>query len=543
MKYCFHATGLTVALLLCSIANSHFVWVLKSGDKVQVHFSESIDAPEPELLKNVAAAHVWAIVPGDHGQTKTTDVELVLADDSLSGVPDSNATAIVLAHDYGIVTKGESTFRLQYLAKQHLSPLPGQWSAINDGERLPLEITPAWHGHRLQFAVTWNGKPAPGVEVTAGGCGLEETLTTDDQGLVSCEPKTDGLLSVRAKMVEPTSGQLDGKTFDSVRTYSTLTVPVQLPVLKSARHQLSPLPKGITSFGAAIVGDDLYVYGGQCGEAHHYSENGQSNELLRLSLTKENATWELLEGGPRLTGLALVEHHGKLYRVGGFTAKNGDNQDQSLWSQTSFASYDPTAGTWTELAPLPEGRSSHDAAVLNGKLYVAGGWNMQGPDNTTWHTTAIVCDLNEPNSAWTTVPMPAFQRRAVSLAACNGKLYVMGGMQENGETTTEVAIFDPHANAWTAGPSLLGTGMEGFGSSAFAVGDRLIVTTMSGAVQVLKQDQSDWTCAGLMTEPRFFHRQLTTTDGRILLVGGASMKTGKTNTVELMEFINTSKIE
>jgi len=66
---------------------------------------------------------------------------------------------------------------------------------------------------------------------------------------------------------------------------------------------------------------------------------------------------------------------------------------------------------------------------------------------------------------------------------------------------------------------------------------------MSGAVQVLNQDQSDWTCAGLMTEPRFFHRQLTTTDGRILLVGGASMKTGKTNTVELLEFINTSKTE
>ena len=540
MKYCFHASGLAIAFLLSSLAQAHFVWVLKTGDKVQVHFSESADAPEPELLKNVAAANVWAVVPGERGRTTMKDVALTLSNDSLSGDADSKATAIVLAHDYGVVNKGEAVFRLQYLAKQHLSPLPGQWFAVNDTERLPLEIMPSWNGHRLQLAVTWNGKPAPGVEVTAAGCSLDEKLTTDDQGLAVCEPKTDGLLSVRTKMVEQTSGQLDGKTYDSVRTYSTLTLPVKLPVLKATTHNLPSLPQGITSFGAAISGDDLYVYGGHFGEAHHYSESGQSNELRRLSLTKENATWELLEGGPRLTGLAMVEYHGKLYRVGGFTAKNGDDEEQSLWSQASFASYDPTTGKWTDLAPLPEGRSSHDAAVIDGKLYVVGGWNMQGPDKTTWHTTALVCDLNETQPTWSPLPMPAFQRRAVSLAAHNGKLYVMGGMEESGDTTTEVAVFDPQSQSWSAGPSLLGTGMEGFGSSAFAAGHRLVVTTMSGAVQVLSENGSEWTPAGLMTEARFFHRQLTTANGLVLLVGGASMKTGKTNTVELLGFVSTA---
>lgn len=529
-----------MTLLLSSIANAHFVWILKTGDKVQVHFSESADAPEPELLKNVAAANVWAVVPGERGGTTMTEVKLILADDVLSGVADSKATAIVLAHDYGVVSKGDATFRLQYHAKQHVSPLPGQWSAVNDAERLPLEITPAWKGDRLQLAVTWNGQPAAGVEVSADGCGLDETLTTDDQGLAICEPGTDGLLSVRTKMVEQTSGQLEEKTYDSVRTYSTLTLPVKLPILKAAAHQLPPLSHGITSFGAAIVGDDLYVYGGHFGEAHHYSESGQSNELRRLSLTKQNATWESLEGGPRLTGVAMVEYRGRLYRVGGFTAKNGDDEDQSLWSQASFASYDPTTEKWTELSPLPEGRSSHDAAVIDGKLYVVGGWNMQGPDNTTWHTTALVCDLNETQPTWAALPTPAFQRRAVSLAACKGNLYVMGGMLESGDTTNEVAIFDPQIQTWSTGPTLLGTGMEGFGSSAFAVDHRLIVTTMSGAAQVLNDDNSEWIPAGQMTEARFFHRQLTTADGRVLLVGGASMSTGKTNTVELLEFISTA---
>jgi hypothetical protein len=79
--------------------------------------------------------------------------------------------------------------------------------------------------------------------------------------------------------------------------------------------------------------------------------------------------------------------------------------------------------------------------------------------------------------------------------------------------------------------------MEGFGTSSFAAHDRLIVTSMSGAVQIFSDDATTWIPAGQLNEARFFHRQLTTADGRILLVGGASMQTGKTSTIELLQFV------
>ncbi len=44
------------------------------------------------------------------------------------------------------------------------------------------------------------------------------------------------------------------------------------------------LPRAITSFGAAVVDDSIYVYGGHHGRAHHYSLTGQSGELLQLNL-------------------------------------------------------------------------------------------------------------------------------------------------------------------------------------------------------------------------------------------------------------------
>lgn len=538
MKRIFSAMVLALAFGVSSIAHAHFVWVMKSGDIVQLHFSEGPEAPEPALLKNIQSAKVWAQVPGGRGGAKLVEVPMTLTEESLSGSVDTKATAVIVSHDYGVVSKGDAPFLLKYLAKQNISPLPGQWDAVKDAEHLPLEITPSMTGSTLKLSVTWKGQPAAGLEVKTSGCGLDETLTTDDKGVVSCEPKADGILTVRAKQVENTSGELESKTYDSIRTYSTLTLPLTLPTVQPVAKKLPALPNAVTSFGAAVIGDEVFVYGGHFGDAHHYSDSGQSGDLLRLSLTKDDANWESLPGGPKLTGLALVEHGGKLYRVGGFTAKNKDDEDQSLWSQESFACFDPASGQWTEHASLPSGRSSHDAAVVDGKLYVVGGWNMQGSDNTTWHTTAFVCDLTQPELKWTEIATPPFQRRAVSLAAHQGKLYVVGGMQEDNQITSRVDVFAPATNSWTTAPALHGTGMEGFGTSAFAANNRLVITTMSGSVQALSDDGSAWQVVGQSTEARFFHRQLTTNSGQILLIAGASMQSGKTGTLELLQMVS-----
>ena len=316
MNRLLFTASLALFLQLSSVANAHFVWVVQNGETVQVHFSESAQSLEPELLKNVSTASVWSVVSGTQGGVKFLEIPLTLSEASLSGMMDPKSNAVVLSHNYGVVTKGDLTFLLKYLAKQHVSPLPGQWSAINDAEHLPLEITPSWSSRQLVLKVTWQGKPAAGIEVNVGGCGLENSLTTDPAGTVRCEPTTDGVLSVRAIMMEAEKGELNGEAYGAIRTYSTLTLPVIRPAMEVDPQRLAALPQGITSFGAAIVGTELYVYGGHFGDAHHYSDSGQSGELLQISLTAENAEWQSLAGGPKLTGLAMVEHGGKLYRIG-----------------------------------------------------------------------------------------------------------------------------------------------------------------------------------------------------------------------------------
>ena len=65
---------------------------------------------------------------------------------------------------------------------------------------------------------------------------------------------------------------------------------------------------------------------------------------------------------------------------------------------STLEAYNPATGTWTALAPLPgldggdAGRAQGSVAVLDGKLYVVGGWRYHPPLPTAttnmWSTKA-----------------------------------------------------------------------------------------------------------------------------------------------------------
>lgn len=141
----------TLWLILCasSVSHAHFVWVVQDGENVYLHFSESAESPEPELLKNVAAAKVWAVLTDNRGGSILVEVPVTLKDESLSGVIDPKASAVLVSHEYGVVSRGDATFLLKYVAKQHVSALPGKWSAIDDAEHMPWKSLP--HGRGISW--------------------------------------------------------------------------------------------------------------------------------------------------------------------------------------------------------------------------------------------------------------------------------------------------------------------------------------------------------------------------------------------------------
>ena len=294
--------------------------------KVQVFFSESAEPDDPALLDKVIKAEVWSV--GGRGEPRALPLKKV--GDALEAEL-GRASTTILRHTYGVTAMGGEPFLLKYYAKTYPFVLPGTWRAIEDEERLPLEVVPVLEPAATRLNVFWKGQPLPGATVTVVGPGIPQKLegTTDNAGSFRCELLQAGVYSIRAKHTEPTAGKLEDQEYQSVRHYSTLALRYVPPTLDPQAHDLPALPQGTTSFGGAIVGDTLFVYGGNYGPPHDYTIEDQSGDLWMLDL-KRPSQWQQITGGPKLQGLAMVEHQGWLCRIGGFTATNRSGEPEDL---------------------------------------------------------------------------------------------------------------------------------------------------------------------------------------------------------------------
>ncbi|MCA9116923.1 MAG: DUF4198 domain-containing protein [Planctomycetaceae bacterium] len=543
-------TGLLAAvaavLVLPAAASAHFLWVLPeqpadNSERVHVYFSEVAEGDDPALLDRLTGLELLRLRPNHKPET----VELKKDEDSFVSVRayrTDEPALYALKHSWGVFSRGGNSFLLNYVARSGPAAGSELWQQVETGKLLPLDLVPSSSEDGIRISATWQGQPLPKAEWNATGPdGTVLEGTTDAQGRFTFQPAEPGVWAIRVKHTEDKSGTVDGKKYSSVRWYSTLALRTETAAAagngKTAfmlRSELPDLPEGITSFGGAIAGDRLYVYGGHMGRAHSYSTSDQSGELRSLDLTGKDG-WKKLAGGPKMQGLALVAWNNQLYRAGGFTARNAEGEDHDLHSRDLFARYNPADDSWTELPALPEPRSSHDAAVLGSKLYVVGGWQLDGAAENRWHETAHVIDLSAKEPVWKALPKPPFTRRALALAAHQNRLYVIGGMQQEGGPTTKVSVFDPETGKWSEGPSLVGEPMNGFGCSAFAADGRLYVTTIHGQLQRLTEDGSAWEVVRQLDRPRFFHRMLPVSGSKMLMVGGASMKIGRFEALDVID--------
>lgn len=530
----------TIALLLASLiwlsatpAQAHFLWLLQAKSAsgtpvVQAHFSEAADDPEPELLKRLDGLQVWYRPTTGDLQALTVKPTPEALEIALPAQIDAQHPGVVLTEkNFGVSGRGDVKFLLQYYAKLYPGSVTDA-AQLGATKQLRLDIVPVIDGQKLKLHVTWEGKPVADSEVVVKGPGLKgDKIKTDAQGLVAVDLAEAGLLEIRARHIEARGGKLDDKEYTEVRHYCTVTLPwagvekKTASVAAPAARELPLLPEGLTSFGAAVHGEWLYVYGGHLAKPHQYSMETQSPRLRRVNLNTPTA-WEDLASGPRLQGVAMITCGDRLVRIGGFSAHNAIGEKQNLWSVSEVAAYNPASNQWSSLPPLPAPRSSHDAAVIGNTIYVAGGWQLRGSDaKPTWHDTAWSLDLSAATPAWQPLAAPPFQRRAVAVAALAGKLYVIGGMESDNGMTTEVAVYDPASRAWASAPDLPGEDSEGFGASAFAVENRLCVSTRNGQILSLQSGADKWETLGTLKHPRFFHRLLAGLHQDVIVVGGS----------------------
>ena len=312
-----------------------------------------------------------------------------------------------------------------------------------------------------------------------------------------------------------------------------ITASLLLSVPAGAQHFAKPAPIDLstvrqigvpdftiahptTSFGSAVHGGWLYVMGGYAGRPHDYYHEAQSKRFYRVNLHDPSHT-EALPDTRGLQSCPLEAWNGHIIRTGGLVALNARGEDQNLRSLTSVESFDPLKKSWDALPDLPEGRSSHDTAIVGSTLYVIGGWTMAGGDRT-WASTMLALDLDAPSSGWQASEAP-FKRRAIASVAVGDSIVVIGGLSPEGRTSTDVHVFDTLTGTWSEGPAYPGSA---FGIAADAIGDTVVASSADGGVfSINVNENSDWDRVGTLTFPRFFH-QIAAVPGTddLLVLGG-----------------------
>lgn len=242
------------------------------------------------------------------------------------------------------------------------------------------------------------------------------------------------------------------------------------------------------------------------------------------------AEWQLITQLPTKRSefsTAIVDD--KIYLIGG-----------SLWANwngpfglSTVEEYDTQTNTWRRVANMPTSRTSAKAAVVDGVIYVFGGYNSKDRFFQNWKMPLHVEAYNPQTDTWTrkrNMPVP---RINFNLAAVGGRIYLIGGTtgfgEEDEQRMDRVDVYDPETNRWRKVPKML-TRREpesvevvstclyvigGFGWPRERVGFGPILTSIEEYDPRTRQ----WQKKGDMLDPRYAFETVVVKDN-IYLIGG-----------------------
>ena len=170
------------------------------------------------------------------------------------------------------------------------------------------------------------------------------------------------------------------------------------------------------------------------------TETVPENTIFRYHPDKN--TWEVC-GGAALSrwGACGVTDGQCIYLMGGTTSET-----QEVNGTTEIEKFSPSGMIWEEVAAMNEARHAAFGAAMNGKIYIAGGLQKNGQICTVLNT----CEVYNPSTdEWQLIPSLNSPRHSASMVSFKGALYVVGGLKDRFKSRElSVEILDSDANEW-----------------------------------------------------------------------------------------------
>ena len=193
--------------------------------------------------------------------------------------------------------------------------------------------------------------------------------------------------------------------------------------------QKADMPTARSTLSTSVVNGRIYAIGGL---SHDASEVFSEVEVYDPATD----TWTKKANMPTARGCVVsVAVDGKIYVIGG--ASEGS---QSWRVYSTVEVYDTVTDIWTKKANMPTARIDPAVSLVNGKIYVVG-----GTTDGTWplnHTSSAVEVYDPSTDTWVRqIDMPT-PRVGPSAGVVDGKIYVIGGWREGNVLHSTVEVFD-----------------------------------------------------------------------------------------------------
>jgi N-acetylneuraminic acid mutarotase len=177
---------------------------------------------------------------------------------------------------------------------------------------------------------------------------------------------------------------------------------------------------------------------------------------------------------------------------------------------------------WTNASKLPTPRSETGTAILEDKIYVAGGESLKVKKTNIME----VYDLK--SNKWSTAaPLPVPMNH-VGMSSYNGKLYAVGGTHVNGYSN-KLFIYDPSVNKWHEGKSMpaarTALTVNFIEGKLYAVGGVDDVHNVLNTNLVYDPQNNSWTQKAPMPTARH-HLTSSVVDGKLYVIGGRLLGDG-----------------
>ena len=238
-----------------------------------------------------------------------------------------------------------------------------------------------------------------------------------------------------------TAGVVDGKIYVTGGE-SPQGLPTAVEMYEPGIDTWTPraeMPTPRTMLSSAVVDDKIYVIGGM-------AFNPDMTALSTVEMyDPATDTWtpKAEMPAPRW-GLHTGVVDGKIYVIGGMIF------DPDPVGVLTVDVYDPAADSWTTKAEMPAGRFMPVGGVVDGEIYCIGGpTELYGAGAGS----NVVETYNPRTDAWTRKADMPTARGFLSAATVDGKIYVIGGIQDlTAASFSTLEVFDPAA---------ISTGVEG----------------------------------------------------------------------------------